>query len=214
MKGRAMRVGAIVRAPIRLTMFALAVAFSVSNLSDTLAAAHDLRSALLRPSDAPPGLSHPVYKLYTHPPSPYSYDMSLNVPVSGSGTAHLSCHAGSGWTQGLIDFFVPSAPGLEMGLCAGLFTTATTAHQQYRIQTAGFGAAITTGYMRLLTKARIGDESIAFGPRVSQRQRGRASYTLIFRQGNALVYLAYTGPSRYADSTFVRLGRVTSSRLH
>jgi hypothetical protein len=202
-----------VRTPILLTMLALAVASSVSNRSDALAAVRDLRSALLRPSDAPPGLSHPVYKLYTHPPRPYSYDMTLSVPVSGSGTAHLSCHAGSGWMQGLIDFFIPSAPGLEMGLCAGLFKTATTAHQQYHIETAGFGAAITTGYMRLLTKARIGDESVAFGPRVS-RQRGRASYTLIFRRANALVYLVYTGPSRYADSTFVRLGRVTNSRLH
>jgi hypothetical protein len=212
-----MRIETIMRALIRLTLLTLAVACSVSNRSAALAAVRDLRSALLRPSDAPPGLSHLVYKLYTHPPR-LSGPMTLSVPVSGSATAHLSCHAGSGWSQGLIDFFVPSpsAPGVQMGLCAGLFTTAATAHQQYHVETAGFGTAITTGYARLLTKARIGDESVAFGLglRAPQRQRGRASYTLIFRRANALVYLIYAGPPRYAASTFIRVGRVTNSRLH
>jgi hypothetical protein len=178
---------------------------------------HDLRSALLRPSDAPPGLSRLVYKLYPHPQH-VSGPMTLSVPVAGGGTAHLSCQAGSGWREGLIDFFVPNprAPGLEMGLCTGLFATTTTAHQQYRIETAASGTAVTTGYMRLLTKTRIGDESVAFGlgPRVPQRQRGRASYTLIFRHSNTLVYLIYAGPSRYAAATFVRLGQRTNVRLH
>jgi hypothetical protein len=196
-------------------MLALAVALAVNTLSPALAAVHDLRSALLRPSDAPPGLSRLVDRLYPHPQH-VSGPLTLNVPVSGGGTAHLSCQAGSGWTQGLIDFFVPSAPGLELGLCAGLFPTTTSAHQQYRIQTAGFGPAISTGSARLLTTARIGDESIALGvgSRAPQRQSGRASYTVLFRRANVVVYLIYTGPSRYAASSFVRLGRLTNSRLH
>lgn len=192
----------------------LGIAVTLLAAESAIAAVHDLRTILLRPSDAPAGLSHPVYKLFTHPPQPYGYDMTLTVQVSGGAKAHLTCHAGSGWTQGLIDFFAPSSPGVEMGLCAGLFKTATAAHQQYHIYTASFGTAIKAGYMRLLTKAQIGDESVAFSPRPSRPQSGRTSYTLIFRRSNALVYLVYTGPSGYSASSFVRLGHATSSRLH
>lgn len=195
------------RAPARRTSVlaaALCVALTVLTALPAYAAVHDVRSGLLRASDAPAGFSHPSYKVYTKPLG----EMTITM-ISGGHKGSIGCSIENGATKGLIETFTPSQPGSNLLLCITLYPTATDAHQLYQFATGSYEQAVKHGFRLKLYKPGIGDESIVLGTTVNQLR----SYNLTFRHSNALVSLVAFAVS-LPYSSVVRLGRIVNSRLH
>lgn len=181
-------------------------------------AADQLRGAVLRPSDAPAGFSHPHVKMYTH------FRTRLEVPMrAGGARSSGACalprsFARYEWRRGLIEAFDVSHPPMTLELCASLFKTPRDAHAAYvDYSRATLAPLITYDRMKRLPIRGIGDEAMAVGGPAATcncgGMRATEEYGLVLRQGTVVVDLAYVGPSSFAPAQFVRLGYRIDSRL-
>lgn len=203
-------------------------------VTPALAYVNDITTGLLPASAAPAGFSAPKDQVYLR----FHSDMSVKThPGRTASPACISDKSFSreGWKQGMIEAFpsqqVKSVRTLT--LCAWRFKTVGGAQKAYGFEVnplktdlkpkstpkkvskgktkkkaAGKVVSRTKNTLKLLSKARIGDESLAV-----EGGTGLITYALYFRNANALVEIKYTGPSSFSPPSFLSLGRTVNSKL-
>lgn len=205
------------RGGMRAMVAAGLAALMVQTVAPALAA-DQLRSAVLRPSDAPAGFSHPYVKMYTH------FRTRLEVATRAGGTRSTAACAlprsfsRYGWRRGLIEAFDVTGSPMTLELCASVFKTPVDAHAAYLdYLRATLTPLLTYDRMKRLPIHGIGDEAMAIGGPASTcncgGMRATQEYGMILRLGAVVVDLAYVGPSSLAPTQFVRLGHRIDSRL-
>jgi hypothetical protein len=170
-----------------------------------------LRSALMLPSDAPPGLSTPHSRIYTH----FTRKMKVatkTAGVPGKGTTDCplpASFAHDGWIQGLVEGFDSDQIFHVLSLCASAFRTVQGAHTAYATTRADIARSMKKQHLHFTSISPVGAESFAYGAAQGQLAVG----AIAFRHDNALVQLYYLGPATYSFDTFLGLARKTNQRL-
>jgi len=183
-----------------------------------MASIGNIKSALLRPGDAPSGFSHPHVAMYTR----FSEKMEVRTLAAGSQTMR-SCEvprsfARQGWREGFIQAFDSTRSQTTLQMCVSLFKTARGAHAAYVYRTERqLKLLIKLGEMKQLATTQIGDESMTVGGGDLCKCGGMTAartYEIVFRRDNALVDLAYQGASSFTQVGFERLAVRINSNLH
>jgi len=172
------------------------------------ATVHDLRYAVLRAGEAPPGFSHPHLTVYPH----FVKAMRDIRPHSDSDTGIEQCYAPTtfahdGWVQGLIETFRGEQMFRGFELCGFLFRSLRRAHDGYLVLAAGAKSLLTHKRGTRLTRRGFGDESFSFKPFEGLGE----STEIVWRHDNAVMLLSYFGPP--VDSQLVRDAGLIDRRL-
>jgi hypothetical protein len=171
-----------------------------------------LRSAIMLPSDAPPGLSTPHSRIYTH----FTGKMKVatkTAGVPGKGTTDCpvpASFAHDGWIQGLAEGFDSDSIFHVLSLCASAFQAVQGARAAYSATRTDIIRYLKKHHLHSTSIAPIGAESFAYGASQGALVVGE----IVFRHDNALVQLYYIGPSTYSIDSFVALAQRTDRRLH
>lgn len=171
-----------------------------------------LRSAIMFPGDAPPGLSTPHSRIYTQ----FTRKMKVATKTAGvPGKGSTDCpvpasFAHDGWIQGLVEGFDSDQIFHVLSLCASAFRTVQGAHTAYAATRTDIVRYLKKHHLQFTSIPQVGPESFAYGAAQGQLVVGE----IAFRHDNALVQLYYLGPSSYSFDTFVALARKTNQRLH
>jgi hypothetical protein len=190
----------------------LLLAASLFMASPALAEVSDLRPAALTTADAPAGYTHPHLKVYSH----FLRKMTIKTRNTGGlkGTSTSSCNVAKsfqadGFQSGMIEVFRTKAFLEALQLCGYLFTGDTGAHTAFSSESARLQKQATKNGYTPLAGATVGDESIG----MTATSQGLSVYVIIFRHANALIEIAYIGPSTYAADQFVQAATGSNSRL-
>jgi hypothetical protein len=163
-------------------------------------------------SDAPPGLSTPHSRIYTH----FTRKMTVatkTAGVPGKGTTDctvLASFAHDGWIQGLVEGFDSDSFLHTLSLCASAFQTPQGAHTAYAAARTDLVHYLKKHHLHSTPIPSIGAESSGY----AASQGGLELGQIIFRHDNAVVVLIYIGPSSYSFNNLIALAQTTDRRLH
>jgi hypothetical protein len=178
-------------------------------------AAHspDLRTALLLPSDLPPGYTKVQLKVYPH--FAVMFRISRNLFCGGNPSAPVRA---ADWKQGLIEGLSKHDPHFVkpsfFQACMIEFRSRSAAQALQRYNARSIHGALVKGQLSNLSIGRVGDTSLAATDQIGTE----VEYLVVFRHAATDVSLLYSGqgvtPADVASAgQFAHAARVLNSRL-